>query len=114
MWETSGFLTEVNLKDYTIAMDDLLRGSYKIEERMLLEMVIQRGKRVIEDNNGAFTALNEFTLTRNMMSKIIDLEVIVNGLRYHQLQGRRYNNSHAHRFNRVLPFSWRTDCRTNE
>jgi NAD+ kinase len=75
-----GFLTEVNLKDYTTAIDDLLKGSYKIEERMLLEMVIQRGKRVIGDNNGAFTALNEFTLTRDMMSKIIDLEVIVNGL----------------------------------
>jgi NAD+ kinase len=75
-----GFLTEVNLKDYTTAIDDLLKGSYKIEERMLLEMVIHRGKRVIGDNNGAFTALNEFTLTRDMMSKIIDLEVIVNGL----------------------------------
>jgi NAD+ kinase len=75
-----GFLTEVNLKDYTTAIDDLLKGSYKIEERMLLEMVIQRGKRIIGDNNGAFTALNEFTLTRDMMSKIIDLEVVVNGL----------------------------------
>ena len=75
-----GFLTEVNLKDYTIAIDDLLKGSFKIEERMLLEMVIHRGKRIIEDDDGgAFTALNEFTLTRNMMSKIIDLEVIVNG-----------------------------------
>jgi len=75
-----GFLTEVNLKDYTIAIDDLLKGSFKIEERMLLEMVIQRGKRTIGDIDGAFTALNEFTLTRDMMSKIIDLEVIVNGL----------------------------------
>jgi NAD+ kinase len=75
-----GFLTEVNLKDYTTAIDDLLKGSYKIEERMLLEMVIQRGKRIIGDSDGAFTALNEFTLTRDMMSKIIDLEVIVNGL----------------------------------
>jgi NAD+ kinase len=75
-----GFLTEVNLKDYTTAIDDLLKGSYKIEERMLLEMVIQRGKRILGDNDGAFTALNEFTLTRDMMSKIIDLEVIVNGL----------------------------------
>ncbi len=75
-----GFLTEVSLKDYNTAIDDLLRGSYKIEERMLLEMVIQRGKRVIGDDNGAFTALNEFTLTRDMASKIIDLEVIVNGL----------------------------------
>jgi NAD+ kinase len=75
-----GFLTEVNLKDYTTAIDDLLKGSYKIEERMLLEMVIQRGKKILVDNDGAFTALNEFTLTRDMMSKIIDLEVVVNGL----------------------------------
>ncbi len=76
-----GFLTEVNLKDYTTAIDDLLKGSFKIEERMLLEMVIYRGTGIIEDDNGgAFIALNEFTLTRNMMSKIIDLEVIVNGL----------------------------------
>ena len=75
-----GFLTEVNLKDYTVAIDDLLRGSFKIEERMLLEMIIQRGKSIIRDNDDAFTALNEFTLTRNMMSKIIDLQVIVNGL----------------------------------
>jgi NAD+ kinase len=75
-----GFLTEINLKDYTIAIDDLLKGSYKIEERMLLEMVIQRGKKTVLDNDGAFIALNEFTLTRDIMSKIIDLEVIVNGL----------------------------------
>jgi NAD+ kinase len=75
-----GFLTEVNLKDYTVAIDDLLKGSFKIEERMLLEMLIRRGKSTIRDNDEAFTALNEFTLTRNMMSKIIDLEVIVNGL----------------------------------
>jgi NAD+ kinase len=75
-----GFLTEVNLKGYATAIDNLLKGSYKIEERMLLEMVIQRGKRIIVDSDGAFTALNEFTLTRDMMSKIIDLEVIVNGL----------------------------------
>lgn len=75
-----GFLTEINLKDYTIAIDDLLKGSYKIEERMLLEMVIQRGKKTVLDSDGAFIALNEFTLTRDMNSKIIDLEVIVNGL----------------------------------
>ncbi len=76
-----GFLTEVNLKDYLTALDDLLRGSFKIEERMLLEMIIRRGKTIIKDNDeDAFTALNEFTITRNMMDKIIDLEVIVNGL----------------------------------
>lgn len=76
-----GFLTEVNLKDYTIAIDDLLKGSYKIEERMLLEMVINRGQKIVKDDDGgAFRALNEFTLTRDLMSKIIDLEVIVNGL----------------------------------
>lgn len=73
-----GFLAEINIDDRFSAIDSVLSDKYIIEERMLLSLdVFREGKKIplVKDE---FIALNEFTITRNICAKIIDLEVIVN------------------------------------
>ncbi len=73
-----GFMAEIEIKNRFKALDNLLSGSYNIEERMLLELEIIRGSSVLSGKPEPFIALNEFTITRNIMGKIVDLELIVN------------------------------------
>jgi NAD+ kinase len=76
-----GFLAEINIKDSFNAIDNVLKNSYKIEERMLLELELIRGSKLLKDiKNSHLIALNEFTVNRNLMEKIIDLEVLINEL----------------------------------
>jgi NAD+ kinase len=77
-----GFLAEVNLDDFKKAIDKLLTGNYKIEERMLLELELYRNGKIIKNIGQAFIALNEFTINRNLMSKIIDLEILINDFKF--------------------------------
>ena len=77
-----GFLAEVSLNDFRNAIDKLLAGNYKIEERMLLELELSRNGKIIKDKDLAFIALNEFTINRNLMSKIIDLEILINDFKF--------------------------------
>ena len=73
-----GFMAEVEIKNRFTALDNLLSGSYSMEERMLLELIITRdGKKAVVER-GPFIALNEFTVSRNLMGKIIDIELFVN------------------------------------
>ncbi len=75
-----GFLTAVDTKNIYCAIDNVLKGSYDIEERMLLEGRFFKGKKII-DNLGLYhIALNEFTITRTMLGKIIKFEIMVNGI----------------------------------
>ncbi|MBM3710128.1 MAG: NAD(+)/NADH kinase [Actinobacteria bacterium] len=86
-----GFLAEVNIKDCFNSIDGVLSNSFNIEERMLLELEIVRNNSPIDNNNTSSTnnkknknknnnyiALNEFTINRSLMEKIIDIEVLVN------------------------------------
>jgi len=73
-----GFMAEVEIKNRFTALDNLLSGSYNIEERMLLELIIIRDGKKAGGESGPFIALNEFTVSRNLMGKIIDVELIVN------------------------------------
>jgi NAD+ kinase len=77
-----GFLAEVNLDDFKSAIDKLLADNYKIEERMLLELELYRDGKIIKEKDFPFIALNEFTINRNLMSKIIDLEIIINDFKF--------------------------------
>ncbi|MBM3707650.1 MAG: NAD(+)/NADH kinase [Actinobacteria bacterium] len=74
-----GFLAEVNVKDCFKAVDGVLSNSYMIEERMLLELEIIRDNNHLKNSkNTNYIALNEFTINRSLMEKIIDIEVLVN------------------------------------
>ena len=73
-----GFMAEIEIKNRFAALDNLLSGSYNIEERMLLELIIIRDGKKSGNASGPFIALNEFTVSRNLMGKIIDIELFVN------------------------------------
>ena len=73
-----GFLAEISIEDRFRAIDNVLSEKYMIEDRMLLSLDIYRGNKKIPVDEVEFTALNEFTITRNLPEKIITLEVMVN------------------------------------
>jgi NAD+ kinase len=62
------------------AVDRVLENNYKIEKRMLLEGRVFKGKKELRDIGLPFLVLNEFTITRSMVGKIIKFEIIVNGI----------------------------------
>jgi NAD+ kinase len=70
-----GFLTALTLDELFPALEAYLRGGLVIEERMLLEArVFRQGERL-----GEYAALNDVVITKSAMSRIIRLEVAVDG-----------------------------------
>ena len=75
-----GFLTVVDTCNMYDAIDKVLENNFKIENRMLLEGRFYKGKKELEDIGLPYLVLNEFTITRSMVGKIIKFEMIVNGI----------------------------------
>jgi NAD+ kinase len=70
-----GFLTALTLDELFPALEAYLRDELVIEERMLLEArVYRQGERL-----GEYAALNDVVITKSAMSRIIRLEVAVDG-----------------------------------
>lgn len=67
---TLGFLTEVEQSNVFNALDRLMSGDYEIEKRMMIEGSV---------NGNAFHALNDIVITRAGFSRIICLNLYVNG-----------------------------------
>jgi NAD+ kinase len=75
-----GFLTEVDPESIEQAMNDLLKGSYSIEKRMLLEGRLYKEGKLIGNTGLPSIALNEFTITRSTIEKVIKMEIVVNDI----------------------------------
>lgn len=69
-----GFLTAVQAPDLSKALKKVVTGRFEIETRALLEASIQIGPERFNQ-----TALNDFVLSRGLTSRLIELEVSVNG-----------------------------------
>lgn len=69
-----GFLTAVQSDELAVALKKLPAGRFAIEQRDLLEATVQRGK-----ERTVYKALNDFVLSRGAASRLIELEVQVNG-----------------------------------
>jgi NAD+ kinase len=67
---TLGFLTEVETVNARKAIDRLLTGDYEIEERMMCDGVV---------NGRVYPALNDIVITRAGFSRVIGLNIYVNG-----------------------------------
>lgn len=70
-----GFLTALTVEELFPALEAYLKGELVIEDRMMLEAAVSRqGERLAE-----YAALNDVVITKSAMSRIIRLEVAVEG-----------------------------------
>lgn len=72
-----GFLTEVNIDELRAALEKVLAGDFKIISRMRLEVEAFRGAQRL----GHYHALNDAVLTRQVLSRMIDLEARADGVK---------------------------------
>jgi len=70
-----GFLTEVGRAELPEALDALLARTTKVETRLLLSGRVIRGGAV----TGAHLALNDIVITRGALSRMIEMDVSVDG-----------------------------------
>jgi NAD+ kinase len=69
-----GFITEVALDEMEGALDELLKGSFVMEERMMLELEIGSGR-----NKRNAVALNEVVFGKKVPTKMVEASLSING-----------------------------------
>jgi len=67
-----GFLTEIEMTEIYPALDRLLAGNYRIEERMMLEGSVRRPDQIL-----SCTALNDIVVTKGAFPRLLSLEVFI-------------------------------------
>jgi NAD+ kinase len=70
-----GFLTEVGRAEMIGAFEALLAGHARIETRLMVQGTVARGPRVLDER----LALNDIVVTRSALSRMIEIDVEVNG-----------------------------------
>lgn len=68
-----GFLTEVEVADLESALEKLVAGQFRVEKRSMLSVQVLRRGKVAEET----FALNEVTIAKGTLSRIIRLDVSV-------------------------------------
>ncbi|CEP66086.1 Inorganic polyphosphate/ATP-NAD kinase [Moorella glycerini] len=67
-----GFLTEIELAELYPALDKLLAGDYRLEERMMLQGTVRRPDQALNCQ-----ALNDVVITKGAFSRMLRLEVYI-------------------------------------
>lgn len=70
-----GFLTEIELPDLSSALDKLIRGEYRIEERLMLDAMVVRNNTQIYVSS----ALNDIVVAKGGFSRLIRLGLYIDG-----------------------------------
>jgi NAD+ kinase len=70
-----GFLTEITLPELYPALEGVLAGTYRYEERRMLHAEVRRGGKA----QSAGDVLNDVVVTKAAFSRIIELDVAVDG-----------------------------------
>ena len=68
-----GFLTEITLPEMYEALESVLDGTARIDERMMLRSQTIRGGQILANQ----LALNDIVITKGALSRIIDLSVTI-------------------------------------
>ena len=71
---TLGFLTDIEKDNLYTALASVIRGDYEFDSRMMLKGCVYRDGELIYEN----TALNDITINRNGILRVIDFDVFVN------------------------------------
>ncbi|MGD0152145.1 MAG: NAD(+)/NADH kinase [Thermacetogeniaceae bacterium] len=70
-----GFITDMEMQDLFPSLDQLVRGDYLVEPRMMLDAEVRRDGRSV----ARFLALNDAVVTKGPLSRMITLEAYVGG-----------------------------------
>ncbi len=65
-----GFMADVRMEEFELYLNDLIRGDYSVDERIMLEGTSPTGEK--------FLSINEFLIHRNSIKNMILLEVTIN------------------------------------
>jgi len=68
-----GFLTEVTLDELFEALERLLKGEHRIDERRLLDATVRRS----DGSSTSFHALNDVVITKGALARIIQLDAYI-------------------------------------
>lgn len=71
-----GFLTDIARDDMINAIDSILRGNYRVEERLLLQLEVERKQKVVHSD----VAFNEFVIGRDSHEKLLNWQCQVDGV----------------------------------
>jgi len=71
-----GFLTEITMPEVYPALEGVLRGEYRFEERRMLRATVRRQ----DEPEVVGDVLNDVVVTKAALSRIVELEVVVDGL----------------------------------
>ena len=71
-----GFLTEIALSELYPVLEGVLAGKYEYDERRMLHASVRRAGKANEEGD----VLNDVVVTKAALSRIIELDVFVNGL----------------------------------
>ena len=69
-----GFLTDLSADRMYEDMDELLRGEFTVEERIMLQVQISNGRKTLNET----VALNDVTLTKGNTGRMIEFDTHVN------------------------------------
>lgn len=68
-----GFITEVKRSELRSAIERILSGNYRVEDRLMLTASIIRDREIVAE----YPALNDVVITKGALARIIDLETHV-------------------------------------
>ena len=69
-----GFLTDLSADRMYEDIDELLRGDFTVEERIMLQLQISNGRKILNET----VALNDITLTKGNTGRMIEFDTHVN------------------------------------
>ncbi len=75
-----GFLAEINISDMYDSLDKIINNNFEIEKRMLISGKMFRDKKLVDEKNCPYLALNDFVITKSLLEKIIEIKIIINGI----------------------------------
>ena len=80
---TLGFLADITIDDVDNFLDQLLKGEYRIDNRMMMEGCITTKK----GSKQPFFALNDVVLTRPVISKMVKINASIDGEWFNTYRG---------------------------
>jgi NAD+ kinase len=71
-----GFLTEIAIDELYPLLENIIRGDFTTERRIMLDAIIYREGKMAAH----YCALNDIVINRGALARIVDLEIKINGL----------------------------------